>query len=157
MTTPSSKEWPVEVTYLYETGLDARHAGDLDRGLALQTQALQLTPKTCRLAVAAINGEMGYIHMLREDFAAAEVCFRASTESLPRSDLASLALFHTFLKSHQLEAALREAIRFLELRVAPDYEEMFRDGFGDDLDEELRPLADEARQLISMHRAKTKA
>jgi tetratricopeptide (TPR) repeat protein len=133
--------------------LQARHDGKLEEALALCEEALRAAPEDRRLS-AAMHLEMAYILRGRmKDAVRAEPHARESARLAPRSELASLNLFHTLVDLDRWEEALGEIVRFVKLRDSDAYRELLGEGFRDDLPPASRALADEARRYLRFHRA----
>ncbi len=81
---------------------------------------------------AAILGTLAHIHFTMKKFNEALGFYKEAVELSPKSELASLGLFHTLWNLNRVWDAYGEAKRFLSLRDSEEYfrmiEEM-RDAF----------------------------
>jgi len=148
MSAMSDKRTQVEP--LFNAAIEARHAGELERARELCNQALGLLDESDRALLAAVHGELGYVHRQLDDLVAAVHHYERSVRASPKSELASLGLFHSFAQLGDWKRALEEVVRFLELRDSAEYRELLGgDGFRDDLGPAERALATRARALIA--------
>ena len=92
---------------------------------------------------APVLGVMGHIYYKLKDFEKALDCYEKTVSLSPKSELASLGLFHTLWDMERERDAFEEAKRFLSIRESKEYfqliEEM-RESFknvklGDEIDE----------------------
>lgn len=84
-------------------------------------------------------------------FASAEMHSRTAISLLPHSQLASIGLFHVLWDQGKHREALTEVLRLVCTRDSEHYRELLSHGFDDDLDLELRKLADKARDLLDSY------
>ncbi len=70
---------------------------------------------------ASVRGVLGGVLFELHEFREAAEEFRATTRLSPRSELASLGLFHSLLRMGDRAAAIAEMQRFTSLRESPEY------------------------------------
>ena len=145
---PTNKRMQVEP--LFNAAIEARNGGELERARELCTQALELLDESDRSLLAAVHGELGFVHHQLDDHAAAVHHYERSVRASPKSELASLGLFHSLVELGDWQRALEEVVRLLELRDSAEYRELLSGaGFRDDLPPVERALAARARALIA--------
>jgi tetratricopeptide (TPR) repeat protein len=74
---------------------------------------------------APVYGMLGHLYFLLGDFENALINNREATRHGPKSELASLGLFHTLWELGRKDEALSEARRFIALRPSAEYELLF--------------------------------
>jgi tetratricopeptide (TPR) repeat protein len=74
-----------------------------------------------RKSNAAVLGIMGNIYWNLKDFSNAFECYQKAVKLSPKSELASLGLFHTLWDMGRERDAFEEAKRFLSLRESEEY------------------------------------
>ena len=136
---------------IFDEALAARHAGRKDKAFHLCVRALALVPADQRQYEAGINGELGYIQLKRGILGSAEGYYQRATVLSPKSQLASVGLFHALFKQNKVEEALNEILRFVTLRDSVEYRELLRTGFRDDVADDYREIADRARRHLERH------
>lgn len=137
----------IEVT-LFNAALAARHAGDFESAKARCVQVLDLLDVSQSRCRAIVHGELGFIHRETGELPLALRHYEVAVKASPKSQLPSLGLFHCLAELGELELGLAEVVRFVGLRDSGDYRELLSHGFGDDLPEGERVLADKARALL---------
>ena len=75
----------------------------------------------------AVRGVLGKLYFESGDFRRAAKWFRLATEVSPRSELASLGLFHSLWELNRRRAALAEMSRFLSVAECADYTAILHD------------------------------
>jgi Flp pilus assembly protein TadD len=70
---------------------------------------------------APIFEALGYLSVLRKDYAEAARCYGRAVELRPRSDQAHFNLARSYLAENEREAALKQAQIALDLKEDPDY------------------------------------
>ncbi len=126
-----------------------RHERQFDEAARLCRLALEHLPAGYRRREAGINGELGFIERKRGHLEAAEEFSRTATTLSPRSELASIGMFHTLWDQKKRKEALEEVVRLVSMRDSDHYSELLSHGFRDDLGVELLALADRARAILS--------
>lgn len=135
----------------FDRALRLRDAGNLDGAVALLREVVAADSIDQRLhahALVQLGNVLGKLG--RHDEAVAP--FRAATETAPRMELASLALFHALDRLGERTEALCEAFRLLTLRESLCYRELFAGDTFRDADDEALELAEQARVLLAAHR-----
>ncbi len=117
-----------------------RAAALRDRGLYAEAteealQALSLAGSD-HVNRGVAQRELGLVAELQGQLATAVSYYEAAIASLPKSELASLALFHAYLQWGKNEQAIDEADRFTRVRFSQDYYEIVSAGFGADVSEQ---------------------
>lgn len=99
--------------------------------------------------------QLGAICNWQKRLGEAEAHFRAAVEAAPKSELASLNLFHVLADRNRGNEALAEAVRLLSLRESLGYRELFDEmKLGADVD---RSLERRGRELLASHLAAQRA
>lgn len=135
----------------FDRALRLRDAGNLDGAVALLREVVAADSIDQRLhahALVQLGNVLGKLG--RHDEAVAP--FRAATETAPRMELASLALFHALDRLGERTEALCEAFRLLTLRESLCYRELFAGDTFRGADDEALELAEQARVLLAAHR-----
>ncbi len=102
----------------FEVATSLRDAGDLAGAIAILERLSQRYPSEFGVWLT-----LGGVQMSLTDYAAAETSFSIAIDLRPRSELASLAMFHTLKHLRRVDDAFAEMRRFLALRPeAPGYE-----------------------------------
>jgi FimV-like protein len=135
----------------FDRALQLRDAGDLDGAVALLRELVAADSIDQRLHAHALL-QLGHVlgKLGRHDEAVGPI--RAATETAPRMELASLALFHALDQLGERIEALCEAFRLLTLRESLCYRELFGGDAFRDGDDEALELAEQARVLLAAHR-----
>ena len=133
----------------FREGAAARLEGRLEDALRLFRQSLEECPPQDRKLLGGINGMIGAVERKRGSLTSAEKHSRIATTLLPRSQLASVGMFHSLWDQEKRREALDEVIRLVSLRDSEHYSELLSHGFRDDLGVELLALADRARAILS--------
>ena len=95
----------------FEKATDLRDAGDLAAARLIMENLSQRFP-----SIFAVWLVLGGIQMTLADYPAAEVSFTMAITLRPRSELASLSMFHTLKHLGRVDDAFVEMRRFLALR-----------------------------------------
>ncbi len=137
---------------LFDRALRLRDNGDLDGALALLQQLVATPSSTDLRSHAHAQLQLGNVLAKLGRHADAVAAFRAATDTAPRMELASLALFHALDRVGEHDEALCEAFRLLTIRESTGYRELFdgdaaRDETGDALE-----LVEQIRVLLAAHR-----
>ena len=137
---------------MFDRALRLRDAGDLQAALA-QLQQLVTTPSSTDLRLHALAQlQLGNVLGKLDRHADAIAAYRAATDTLPRMEIASVALFHALERIGERVEALCELFRLLTLRESTVCREIFdgtayRDETGDALE-----LVEQIRVLLVAHR-----
>lgn len=134
-----------------DRALQLRDAGDLDGAVAL-LQELVAADSTDQRLHAHAQLEVGHVLGRLGRHTEAVASLRAATETAPRMELASVALFHALDQLGEHIEALCEAFRLLTLRESLCYRELFGGDAFRDGDDEALELAEQARVLLAAHR-----
>lgn len=138
---------------VFNAALKARCAGDVENALELCGRALEQGEGVDNTLLAAAHGECAHICMfllVTPDINEAERHFKAATQLVPKSELASMGLFHALVELGRWRDALEEIVRLVSLRDSPEYRELLSDEFGADLDDPLlQQLIERARALLA--------
>jgi len=100
---------PIDAEFRQATSL--RDAGDLDAARALLEDLSRRHPATFGTWLV-----LGGVQMSQADYVAAEKSFTIAVSLRPRSELASLSMFHTLTHLGRASDAFAEMRRFLTLR-----------------------------------------
>ena len=140
---------------LFDKALRARHEGNFEHALQLCTRVLNKLGPSARRAHAAVNSEMGYIHLTCKRFKEAESHYRYALGLFPKAELASIGLFQSLVEQGRLDEAFEEAIRLVSLRDSPEYRDILAKAYTDVeiLDPRLRRLANRARAILRQRSA----
>ena len=124
------KREPDQVDEVLSRVTEIAAGGDLVRALELVEPLQEKMPEDRRV-LGVLGGVLWRQGKLRE----ASSCFRKVTVMSPRSELASVGLFHCLWQLGNVEEAKAEAVRLLSLRESAEYESLleelgweFRDG-----------------------------
>lgn len=138
----------LQVGVLFAAACEARDAGELERARDLLRQALALVDDGNRRSLFAVHEMLGFVHRLLKEPEPAVYHAESAVRAAPKSELASLNLFHALLQLGDWERALWEIVRFLELRDSTEYRELLAGGLRDEAPARLWPLVDKARALL---------
>jgi predicted Zn-dependent protease len=106
---------------MLQTAIDAYHARRIDAAIHHLSEGASAFSKSARLW-----GYLGFLYAeARQDGKAAQA-FRKSTRLSPRSETASLGLFHSLWRTGNTDAAFNEMRRFVKLSDSPQYRELLR-------------------------------
>lgn len=118
--------------------------GPFNHALALRDQgdyegAIQILSGIAeRYPFAAVFGVTGAIYKKIGDLENARKCFERAVELAPKSELASLNLFHTLHRLGNKARAYSEMDRFLSLRKSEEYDRLKME-LREEIDEYTRP------------------
>jgi tetratricopeptide (TPR) repeat protein len=137
---------------VFDRALRLRDAGDLAGALALLQQLIS-TPSSTDLRLHALaQVQLGNVLAALDHHTEAIKAYRAATDTLPRNELASLALFHALERTGEHVEALCEAFRLLTLRDSPGYRELFGGETTREETDEAHELVEQIRVLLGAHR-----
>ncbi len=100
----------------FSEAIQLRDAGDLRGALTLLRELSQTVHDS-----AALFAVLGGIYWELKELDEAIECFLKATELAPRSETASLGLFHSLWQQGREAQALDECKRFMELSDSEDY------------------------------------
>lgn len=138
----------LELAPLFNAAVAAFHSGNLDQAKALYSEVLLRAGATESHLRGVVHGQLGYLYWSLDDYDRAAQHYREAVALMPKSELASLGLFHTTLKAGRMLDALGEALRLLGKRNSDEYRAVFSDDFVNSLSGEERIRAEEARRLL---------
>lgn len=140
---------------LFDEELEVRHSGELRLALSMCEGLLRRFPTARPAWRAMVHAEAGHIFELIGDMHEAERHFLEATRCCPHSEVASMSLFHAMWSRNDIEGALTEAIRFIELWESPGYHELFfTPGYGRDLDGACNDLLEDAKDILTRRRSR---
>ena len=127
------RNWPPESERLFEQMIALWNEGKVEDALQIGDQLIKLEPES-----AAVNGIIGMIHLdSKQPKIAIGFCEKAVAKS-PRSELASLGLFHSLWSAEAINQAMDEIQRFICANPASEiYDEIIAE-IKDKWDEDLR-------------------
>jgi predicted Zn-dependent protease len=105
-----------------QSSIDAYHAGRVDEAIAHLVAAGRDFPKASKLW-----GYFGFLHSEAGQDAKAVQAFRKATTLSPRSEAASLGLFHSLWRTGRTDAAFHEMRRFVKSNEPPQYRQLLRE------------------------------
>lgn len=106
----------------FRTATTLRDAGDLNGAQALLERLAAENPTVFGVWLA-----LGGVQMSRSDYEAAERSFAIAIDLRPRSELASLSMFHTLKHLRRMNDAFAEMRRLLALRPESREYELLRE------------------------------
>lgn len=110
----------------FNAAVRLRDDAALDDAIAILESLLESAPRPG--ARAAVLGVLGGIYLDDvKDYEKAEVYFRQCIAASPRSELASISLFHTLAKLGRLFEAFDEARRLVSLRPSAEYDLLLKE------------------------------
>jgi tetratricopeptide (TPR) repeat protein len=133
---------------LFDRAMRAKNDERYSDAAELLEQALASIDEHQQEFLAATHGMLGYCHKQLAHDTESEHHYRRATTLSPRSELASLGLFHTLVNQDRWDEALAEAVRFVGVADSPQYRELLTPGFCEGLPPPLRALALEAASLM---------
>ncbi len=106
----SSSDWKAnpKIAALLKRGIDCKNADDVAGAIAAFEQAIKESPR-CSLAYWLLGGMQ---HYYRDDPKAALPYFQKAVALSPRTEKASLGLFHALWSLDRVDEALEEIKRF---------------------------------------------
>jgi Flp pilus assembly protein TadD len=119
---------------LLQLAIDAYHAGRIDEAIDHLAAQASGFPKAARLW-----GYLGFLYVEAGEPAKAQHAFRTATRLSPRSEQASLGLFHSLWRSGKTDAAFNEMRRFVKSNDSPRYRQLIRDMLAEAPGEQLAP------------------
>lgn len=108
---------------LFNRALQLRDIGRYDEAAGLLIEVLN----DGTISEVATLGVLGHIYFLKEDWPEALTCLEKVVTLSPRSELASLNLFHTLIKLERVDDAFEEAKRFLSIGDSKEYQRLFKE------------------------------
>jgi hypothetical protein len=135
---------------LFDNAVSARHAGRLDDARHILECALPLIGPDQTAFLTIAHGELGYVNKSIGDLCKSEFHYKCATTANPRSELASLGLFHVLVNQDRWEDALNELLRFVRSHNSAEYRALVSDAFCEGLPSPLRELAFEAKGLLEV-------
>jgi Flp pilus assembly protein TadD len=105
-----------------DQAIKLRRKGQWKRSIELLQQVLQRRPNS-----AAAHGYLACIYFERSDFDRATNEFRTTAELNPRSEKASLGLFHSLWRSNRKMEVVAEMRRFLSISDSVEYGRLLHD------------------------------
>jgi tetratricopeptide (TPR) repeat protein len=127
---------------VFDRALRLRDAGVFDEGIeTLRALNAVLDPVDERPLLLQSLLQIAHMHRELDNLEAAEMALRRATRLSPKSELASLALFHTLWSLGRNREALLEMQRYVELKPNSEgYRELLEGGYDADRDEEQELL-----------------
>jgi hypothetical protein len=142
---------------MFDRAMQLRDGRRFDEAVELLAQLVQQLRSEGHLS-AHSHMQIGHIRDSQGRPLDRESHFREAVRIAPRLELASLGLFHAIHNLGRHAEALGEAVRFLSLRESLGYRELLAgDAFRDDVPDDERRLADEARSMLAKHREAQRA
>jgi len=146
----TSTDNDIELDRIFEEAMIARDAGDFEKAKFLCLDIIAKLGDTDRRFLAVTHCQLGWIHYQVGELPHAEHHYRLSVHYAPKAELASLGLFHAYVKQDRWREAMEEAIRYLCLRDSAEYRSVFEfEGFGDDFEGPVADLLAEALRLLA--------
>lgn len=124
---------PKEIEVPFNRALELRTEGKLGEAISILAKLAETHP------IAAVFGVMGDIHRQAGDIHNAIACFKQAVSLSPRSELASLNLFHSLLENRSVDDAITEMKRYLSVSRSEEYNRLLQIANGD-LDQYSRSL-----------------
>jgi len=149
-----------ELAARFDHAMRLRDAGALRECISelelLITAVVAARPKRDPVLLLHTFMQLGYVHGRLGDNVESTRRFADAVEVGPRSELASLGLFHAHFGAGRHRDALAEMVRFLSVtrRDSPGYRELLVHEPGGErtrVAPELSPLVREARALLARH------
>jgi hypothetical protein len=135
----------------FERALGLRDEGQLVRAKnALDSLLTKLGPADIRLRLH-VHMQLGNIWDQLGDHSMREFHFRSAVDASPRSQLASLGLYHTLVDRGQRDDALEEMVRLLRLSKSDLYVDLLVPGYESTLTVTQKVLVSKARELLARH------
>lgn len=117
----------------FNRALALRDQGDLQGAIQILSGIAESYP-----SFAGVFGVTGAIYKKIGDLENARKCFERTVELAPKSELASLNLFHTLHRLGNKARAYSEMNRFLSLRKSEEYDRL-KMALQEEIDEYTRP------------------
>jgi tetratricopeptide (TPR) repeat protein len=118
---------------LLQSSIDAYHAGSVDAAIEHLVTAARDFPKAAKLW-----GYLGFLYGETGQDAKAVQAFRKAAGVSPRSEAASLGLFHSLWRVGRTDAAFNEMRRFVKSNDSPQYRRLLRDMLAESPSERTR-------------------
>ncbi|HBR56670.1 MAG TPA: hypothetical protein DEA22_04250 [Blastocatellia bacterium] len=118
----TGKKTTKQAEALYEEAMHLRELRKYSEAIDKLTGASLILP-----ADGAIWGVLGATYRDADDLPNAIRCFQKSVELLPRSERASLGLFHAKMQSGDVEGAFCEMKRFLANSTSEEYSRLLQE------------------------------
>jgi len=110
---------------LLQLAIDSYHAGKVSRAIRL------LVDRAGEFKSPKLWGYLGFLYGEAGNEQKAVHAYRKATALSPRSELASLGLFHSLWRADHTDAAFDEMRRFLKSNDSPQYRLLLRDMLAD--------------------------
>jgi tetratricopeptide (TPR) repeat protein len=120
--TPSTNSNSGSLRSLLDQAIRLRRAGRIEQAIVLLERLGREYPKS-----AAVAGYLGGAYFDLDQPTKAAKYFRRATKLSPRSELASLGLFHSLWSVDAIDAAFAEMRRFLKRADSKEYAKLLRD------------------------------
>ena len=101
---------------LFQRAINSRDTGNLSESCEIFVELVRRHPKN-----AALHWCLGHMYWKLGDLTSAVNTFREATLLAPRSERASLGLFHCLWEQRKKTQALKEARRFMSICPSKDY------------------------------------
>jgi tetratricopeptide (TPR) repeat protein len=105
----------------FNRALELRDQNDLPGAASLLSALSERYPR------AAVFGALGGVYFEMRDWNNAIACFRKASTLSPKSELASLGLFHSLIEAGFRDDAVEEMKRFLSISHSEEYAKLIDD------------------------------
>lgn len=127
---PARRKFSIEnrqhLNTILQAAIDAFQAGRIDEAIRDLAQGASMFPGEPRLW-----GYLGFLYAETGDDGNAVQALRKAANLSPRSETASLGLFHSLWRTGKTDAAFSEMRRFVKLNDSPCYRQLLRDMLAD--------------------------
>ena len=120
---------------LLQAAIDSYHDGRLDVAISHLARSASAFPRAARLW-----GYLGFLYGEARENAKAAQAFRKVTALSPRSEQASLGLFHSLWRTGKINAAFDEMRRFVKSNDSPRYRQLIREMLAEAPDKLTAPM-----------------
>lgn len=103
----------------FNEALARRDAGNMAEAIAILEKLAARRPRK-----ASVVGVLAGLQRQAGDYEASVLNGRRATELAPRSEMASVNLFHALYHLGEIDGAFRELARFRSTKHSPEYEQM---------------------------------
>ena len=114
-----------ELDAVLQSAINAYHAGKVSQAINV------LTRRSNDFKAGKLWGYLGFLYTETRNDRKAAAAFRKAVALSPRSELASLGLFHSLWRIGRVDAAFNEMRRFIKSTDSPRYRQLLRDMLGD--------------------------